>query len=96
MITSTQKQQLKKKVDDLARGMDTVSDPNLDGLFQLIQQVLEAPERQQYQAGEHLAQAVQAVQQALPDFSGLPEVSEAAQSLLEVAGELLSGLGDGQ
>jgi hypothetical protein len=86
-----QRQQAKKKLDDFARQFDTVGDPNLGELFNLLEQVVNSPHLQPEQIAENLVSAAGNLQAALPDLSG---VSEAAEALLGLAGELLSGLGD--
>lgn len=86
-----QRQQTRKKLDDFARQFDTVGDPNLGELFNLLEQVVNSPNPQPEQIAENLASAAENLQATLPDLSG---VSEAAESLLGLAGELLSGLGD--
>lgn len=89
-----QRQHIKKKLDNFARQFDIVGDPNLGELFNLLEQVVNNPNLQPEQISENLSSAAQNLQAALPDLSGLADVPEAAQSLLGLVGELLSGLGD--
>lgn len=86
-----QRQHTRKKLDDFARQFDTLGDPNLGELFNLLEQAVNNPNLQPEQIVENLSLAAENLQAALPDLSG---VSEAAESLLGLAGELLSGLGD--
>jgi hypothetical protein len=89
-----QRQHTRKKLDDFARQFDTVGDPNLGELFSLLEQAVNNPNLQPEQVVENLSLAAENLQAALPDLSGLADVPEAAQSLLGLVGELLSGLGD--
>lgn len=93
-MNEVKRQQFKKKLDELAGPVDLLGDPGLEGLFNLIQQVLDEHNPQPEQVAEGLASAVEAFQANLPDLAGLVDVAEIGQALLGLAGELLANLGD--
>lgn len=96
-MDEAQRQKLKKQLDNLAAPLEifTTDTHDLSELFNLVQQALDNPNLNPEQISENIASAAQSLQESLPDLSGLADVSEAAQSLLGLAGELLSGLADG-
>jgi len=93
-MNEVKRQQYKKKLDELAGPVDLLGDPGLEGLFNLLQQVLDERNPQPEQVTESLAAAIEAFQANMPDLSGLVDVSEIGQTLLGLAGELLANLGD--
>ncbi|MFO7584605.1 MAG: hypothetical protein R6W69_07735 [Anaerolineales bacterium] len=96
-MDEAQRQKLKKQLDNLASPLEifTTDTHDLSELFNLVQQALDNPNLNPEQISENIASAAESLQESLPDLSGLADVSEAAQSLLGLAGELLSGLADG-
>jgi len=96
-MDEAQRQKLKKQLDNLSAPLDALATDayQLSELFDLLQKALANPNLNPEQMTENIASAVEAVQESLADLPGLADVSETAQSLLGLAGELISGLADG-
>jgi hypothetical protein len=94
-MDDSQRQKLKKQLDNLSAPLDVADSYHLSELFDLLEQALDNPNLNPEQITENITSLVESVQESLPDLSGLADVSEATQSLLGLAGELLSGLADG-
>jgi chromosome segregation ATPase len=96
-MDEAQRQKLKKQLDGLSDTLNALSTDysDLSELYNLLQQALDHPGLNPEQIAETVSSAAESLQESLPDLSGLANVAEAAQSLLGLAGELLSGLADG-
>jgi hypothetical protein len=96
-MDETQRQKLKKQLDNLSAPLDAFATDahDISELFNLLQQALDNPNLNPAQITENITAAAESLQESLPDLSGLADVSEVAQSLLGLVGEVLSGLGDG-